>query len=339
MAAPPAQPSFDAGPPRGPTPPPSGPGQRRFNFLIVGLTILLAVLLVGGLVLYNHRGHRSQGHRSQVHSVTDDVMRAYLAYSEAGAQEVHELELAPVRPFLTDAGAKQETTILQNIIQTGFRYQFTADHNPQVVVYSRGDLASVDDIMVRHTTRLDATTLTPIGSERSDTIQQSYAMKRVSGRWLIDSVVVIGTASPEPPFKISYAAASGGKPLESDLRRPIERAFQAYWAADAAAFKNLDPAPLAEVEVESLLQQDRPLLQARRQKNQGYQIKVEHNFRVAQQDVATFWVYDTFADSSYPFDLSSGKAIDEGPPEVIREGYEFQRVSDTWKLVSDIQFK
>ena len=334
MAAPPAQPSFDAGPPRGPTPPPSGPGQRRFNFLIVGLTILLAVLLVGGLVLYNHRAHRSQ-----VPSVTDDVMRAYLAYSEAGAQEVRELVLTPVRPFLTDAGAKQEATLLQKISQTGFRYEVTADHKPQVVVYTSGDLASVDDIKVRHTVQLDLATRVAVGAAQSDIIHESYALKKQGGRWLVDSVAAFGTASSEPPFDISYAAVSRDKPLGTAPRSPIEHAFQAYWAADTAAFKNLDPAPLAAVEVDSVLQHDRDLLQARRAKNQGYQIKVEHNFRIAQQDADTFWVYDTFADSSYPFELSSGKAIDAGPPEVIREGYEFQRLGGVWKLVSDTQYK
>src|SRR2546427_4865210 len=52
MAAPPAEPKFDAGPPSLPPPTPA-PGQRRFNFLIVGLTILLAAGLVEGLLMFS----------------------------------------------------------------------------------------------------------------------------------------------------------------------------------------------------------------------------------------------------------------------------------------------
>src|SRR3984893_15856194 len=51
VAAAPAEPRFDAGPPSSP-PPAHAPGQRRFNFLIVGLTILLAAGLVGGLLIF-----------------------------------------------------------------------------------------------------------------------------------------------------------------------------------------------------------------------------------------------------------------------------------------------
>src|SRR6266550_6819910 len=52
VAAPPAEPKFEAGPP---SLPPAGPApaQRPFNFLIVGLTILLAAGLVGGLLIFS----------------------------------------------------------------------------------------------------------------------------------------------------------------------------------------------------------------------------------------------------------------------------------------------
>src|SRR4030088_109477 len=57
VAAPPAEPKFEAGPPSLPSPTP-GPAQRRFNFLIVGLTILLAAGLVGGLLIYDRNGNK-----------------------------------------------------------------------------------------------------------------------------------------------------------------------------------------------------------------------------------------------------------------------------------------
>src|SRR2546421_10674546 len=54
VAAPPAEPKFEAGPP---SLPPAGPApvQRPFDFLLVGLTILLAAGPVGGLVIFYRR--------------------------------------------------------------------------------------------------------------------------------------------------------------------------------------------------------------------------------------------------------------------------------------------
>src|SRR5947207_8671027 len=68
VGAPPAGPKFEAGPPSLPPPTPA-PAQRRFNFLIVGLTILLATALVAGLVVYDH--HHAQ--RSSARSASDEV--------------------------------------------------------------------------------------------------------------------------------------------------------------------------------------------------------------------------------------------------------------------------
>src|SRR5437016_2246695 len=73
VAAPPAEPKFEAGPPSLPPPTPA-PAQRRFNFLIVGLTILLAAGLVGGLVLYNQGGSR----KATPSAADADVKQAYL---------------------------------------------------------------------------------------------------------------------------------------------------------------------------------------------------------------------------------------------------------------------
>jgi len=104
------------------------------------------------------------------------------------------------------------------------------------------------------------------------------------------------------------------------------------------AFKSLNAAPLSGVELDPLLTQDRKLIEDQQQKSREYVVKVEHNYRIAQQDASTFWVYDTFADSSYPLDAASGKPVNAGPPEVIREGYEFQRVGETWMLATSVRY-
>jgi hypothetical protein len=255
------------------------------------------------------------------------------------AQEFRQLVLAPVEPYLTSAGAQQEQTILENIIKTGFRYEVKAEHNPQVVVYAGGQVASVDDVMVRHTLPLDLSTSQPVGAERRDVLHQSYALRKQGARWLIDSVAPIGTAAPEPPLRISFAAVSLGKPPDPALAAPITQAFRNYWSNYALAFKTLDPAPLVSIETDPLLSQDQKLIDDQRLKIRGYVVKVQHNYRVAQQEGGSYWVYDTYADSSYSLDATSGKPVNAGPPEIVREGYEFQRVGEAWMLVTSVRYQ
>jgi hypothetical protein len=314
------------------------PAQRRFNFLIVGLTILLAAGLVGALLILN-AGRRKPAVAPPAADEVKQVTGAYLAYFAALGQEVNELTLNAVRPFLTDAGAQQELKILGNISLAGHRYQFRAEHDPQVVVYASGDLASIDDIIVRHTTPLDLVTGKPIGIEQTDIVHESYVLKKQRTAWLIDSVTAFGAAAQPSDLGISYAAATEGRSIDPSLSRSIKQAYDNYWTADARAFKTLDLSPLSKVEVDPVLSNDAALIDTQRQRGQGYVIKVEHNYRIAQQDGDTWWVYDTFADSSYSFNLKSGGRIGQLPTEVIRESYEFKRIANEWKLISSTQFK
>jgi hypothetical protein len=192
----PAEPMFDAGPP---SPPPAHPpGQRRFNFLIVGLTILLAAGLVGGLVVYNRNVRKP----TAANQTTTAVQKAFLTYYSALEEAYRQLDLAPLRGLVTSAGLKQEQGHMAVAVGSGSRYRFTADHNLQVAVYS-GDLASVDDILVRHTTSLDPTSLVPLGAESTDTLHASYGFTREGGRWLLDSVSAFGQAAPSADLPVS----------------------------------------------------------------------------------------------------------------------------------------
>src|SRR2546426_940591 len=203
VAAPPAEPKYEAGPPSLPPPTPA-PAQRRFNFLIVGLTILLAAALVAGLVVYDH--HHAK--RSSASSASDEVRRAYLEFTLASAEAYKQLDVAPVQGLVTGAGFKQQRDLIASVAQTGHRYQIRTDHDIQIVVFMGGDLASVDDNILRHTTLLDVSTLTPIGAETSDVIHESFVLKKENGRWLVDSVLAFGTGTPESGLTVSYAAKS-----------------------------------------------------------------------------------------------------------------------------------
>jgi hypothetical protein len=327
VAAPPAEPKFEVGPPSLP-PPTRAPGQRRFNFLIIGLTVLLAAGLVAGLVVYNH----NRAKRSSASSASDEVRRAYLQFSLASADAYKQLDVAPVEGLVTDAGLKQQRDLIVSVAQSGHRYQIRTEHNMQIVVFTGETIASIDDNILRHTTLLDVSTFTPTGAETSDAIHESFVLKKQNGRWLVDSVLAFGSGTPESGLTISYAAASRDQPVPTALKAQIGTSYEAYWAVHKSAFAELDPSVLPTVEIEPELDRDRSLIDQWRQKSQGYAIQVEHNYRVARQDDVTIWVYDSYADWSYPFELRSKKPVEQLPMEVVRKSFQFKRVGDKWKV-------
>lgn len=321
----PAEPRFDAGPP---SPPPAHPpGQRRFNFLIVGLTILLAAGLVGGLLLYNRHGPKP----AAANQTKAAVQQAFLAYYSALEEAYKQLDVGPLLGFVTSAGLKQEQGHMAAAVASGARYRFTADHDLQVAVYS-GDLASVDDILIRHTTALDPTSLAPIGAASTDTLHASYGFKKESGRWLLDSVSAFGQSTPGADLPVSYAAASRATPISTALRSQIEEAYLRYWTVSANAFKSMDSSPLASVEADPELSKERSALETWRLQKRSYRIDVQHNYRIARRDDETVFVYDTLHDSSYLLDVSTGKPVPGTPSSLLRQSFELKMSNGQWKV-------
>jgi hypothetical protein len=91
--------------------------------------------------------------------------------------------------------------------------------------------------------------------------------------------------------------------------------------------------------VDPELGRDRSLVDEWRQKSQVYKIDVEHNYRIAQQDDSTAWVYDSYADSSYPFDLAAKRPVQQLPPEVVRKSFQLKKDGGTWKVALDTVYQ
>jgi hypothetical protein len=317
------------------TPPVKDPAQRRFDRLIVGLTLLLVAALITGLVTYSHFHDRAAAKarvRAEAAQQMADVKRAYLDYYAALAQTDAQLDLTPVQQFVTTAGLKEEQQTFQEILGTGYRYRLTAEHDPQVVVYSGDTLASVDDNLVRHLTPLDATTGSPEGAEQILPIHASYALKLDGGRWRVDSEVTFGSDGSDPKFGLSYAAVHRQQPLGQGLRGQIGRDYLVYWEARKEAYQNLDPAPMRAAILAPALDKSLSLLAQQQQLKQGFAIRVEHNDRVALKDADTAYVYDTFADSSYVFDFATKSPAPSQPTKISRETFEMKRVGGVWKV-------
>ena len=327
--APPAQLGFDAAPPA------ARSRRSRVTFLITGLVFLLVITLLAVLLVSKSDKPKPAAATNAV----EDVRQAFLNYYAAVVLEARQLDLAPVRPFLTNAGANQEQAILAQLVKTGNRFQITADHDLQIVVYSQGDLASVDDLFVRQTLVLDSKTQTPTGPEQTDTVHESYSLMKQGPRWLVDSVIEFGTAETEGNGPISYAAVSPPNTFPSSLRNEVDRAFTGYWAATKMALATLDPGPLDRVEIEPELGKGRADVALWGQRNLGYDLRVEHNYRLGRQNNSTIWIYDTYADTSSPFDKTTKKPVQQTGTEIIRKSFELNKVGDTWKVSLDTVYR
>jgi len=325
VAAPQAQPSFGGGPP--PLLPPTH-GQRRFNFLIVGVTILLAAGLVAGLVLSN--GHRSKP--SPVDSTKSAVHQAFLAYYSAVEQSYKQLDLTPLHPFVTTDGLKQEQGHMDAAVKSGARYQFTADHDLQVAVYSDHQHASIDDILVRHTVELDPASMAPKSAATTDTLHASYALQRQGDRWLVDSVKGFGEATATTDLPVSYAAASRDRPLAGAVWTEVEQAYLGYVQVSTKAFQNMDPTLLSSVETDPELSTEQSAIQKWKQQGLSYHYTVEHNYRIAMRDDDTAYVYDSMLDSSFLLNVSKRQPVPGAPPEILRETFRFKKLNGSWIL-------
>src|SRR5205085_3262374 len=237
------------------------------------------------------------------------VKQAYLNFFSATTSALRSLSVTPLQGLMTSVGLRQQQDGIEQAAKAGHPFQVTADHDLQVVVYSGGNLASVDDVMSRHTVPLDRTSLAPTGPDSPDWLHESVVLVKQNGQWLVDSVVGFGTDSSESGSRISYAAAARGDRLPNQLSTQVQKSYLAYWNATKTALTRRDAALLESYEIDPKLSEDRSFINSLFQKGQSYFIAVEHNFRIARQEDNTVWVYDSIADSSYAVDVSSKQPI------------------------------
>ena len=323
--------SLEGSPARVPSPGPS-PEQRRFNLLILGLMVLLVAALAGGLALYTHIHDEHQA----AARAKADVLQAYLNYYSALEQAYRELDPAPLRPFVTGAQLKNEEATLNQAIQTGYRFSATASHDPQVVVYTGGRLASVDDIIVRHTTPLARTTMAPVGQDVTDSIHQSFSLTNQGGRWLVASARTFGTGEFESGYSISYAAAPGAGRITATLRSKVMDAYLSFWNARIRDLSNSTPSAVETVELAPELASLQKYRQSYGSKSLMLHAALDHNIRFGKQNASVVWLYDTFAFSSSGFSRSSGKEIFSTPTQIIRQAFRLRRAGDTWRVEYDV---
>ena len=322
------------------------PEQRRFDLKMIGLVLVLAAVLVGGLFVYLHFHDRAVARararadvaaraaaaQAEAADKVAEVKQAYLDYDAAFNRMAQQVSLAPLQPYLTSAGLQQEQSELPQAQRNGPHLD-EAQHDIQVVVYASGQLASVDDVQLQRSTPVDPTTLQPTGTTRVLPLHESFAMRLQGGRWLVDSALVFGADGSYPTLGLSYAAINRDKPLDADVRGQIQKGYEAYLAARHEAYQNLDPAPLrAAILPGGALDKDLEYLNTHIQAHYGLAGRDEHNFRIALKDPLTAYVYDTIADSSYLFDFATKQPLPTLPTTIDRETYELKKVGGQWKV-------
>ena len=262
-------------------------------------------MLVALLAIWVFYGRKSDS-PPQPAQATAEVQQAYLNFYSALGEAYKQLDAAPVQQDVTSDGLKQQQGIIQQAAQSGYRYQVTADHDLHTVVYSGRILASVDDVMLRHSLPLDILTRAPIGPDQAETIHESTVLVKANGQWLVDSIVAFGAAGPRADLSISYAAVSRGKPLSSALQTEIQGAYAKFWDVSKEALRSTDSSSLQNVETEPVLGKDISLLQQLRQNGQADVLAVQHNYRLAEEDATIVWIYGNHSATPVPDRNSRG---------------------------------
>jgi hypothetical protein len=166
----------------------------------------------------------------------------------------------------------------------------------------------------------------------TDTIHNSIALQRQDGRWLVDSVVGFGTGNTQPGSAVSYAAVSRGVLVPRKTRQEVVQAYDQFWDANSRAFSALDATALNSVEIDPELSKDRSIVTQLTAQKQALMTSVQHNYRIAMQDVRTAWVYDTFADSSFAVDITSKRAMGGQTTRITRKSFRLRMVGDRWAV-------
>jgi hypothetical protein len=213
--------------------------------------ILLVALLLGGC---------SRSPTGAPATAKTEVERAYLAWWSARQAAYLKLNPSPLKLYATQAAIGADVQHMADLRAAGHLLQLSAEHGTQTVVYRDGATASVDDVWADHSVELDPGTLSPIQPDPDVTVHDSTTLRWRGGRWVVDGVFRFGSSHELPGESVSYAAATGGRPLPDFYRRPIEDAYR------KATRKEAD--------------------------------RVEHNERVAIAQDSVAWVYDTTADGS-----------------------------------------
>lgn len=318
-------------------PPPGGPagpdpGQRRFDRIFAGVAALVVLALIGGLVIY----FNTQSHPKPAVVTSDpkkDVEQAYLAYSAALNESLLKLDVGPVAPYLTSNQLKYEQQVIAYDAQQKAQYSAIDEHDLRTVVYSGGVTASVDDNLVEHRTPVIPGTLAHAGPEQLQAFHVSIVLVNQNRHWLIDSEVSFGSTDASSQDGVSYAALSRTKPLDDRSRSSIEAAYLSYWQVYLKAFETQDATGLPDVSVDPALSRDTTALQADGLSGRTFAGSVEHNYRIAEKDPSTAYVYDTYLDDTHPSGSSNASPGSGVPTPLIRhQTFELLDVGGRWKV-------
>src|SRR6266540_5709628 len=109
------------------------PAQRRFDRRMVGLTLVLVVALIAGLVAYTKlRSHPVGAPKPDARA---EVEKAYNDWWAARATSFLALDSTAVKPYMTAAGLAQEEKLIADQRGPNHPLRLSAQHNLQTVVY------------------------------------------------------------------------------------------------------------------------------------------------------------------------------------------------------------
>lgn len=149
-----------------------------------------------------------------------------------------------------------------------------------------------------------------------------------------------GSDSTPIASTIPSTAATASPTGTSSIEDEVGAAYLDYWDVYAEAVLNLDESGLEGVMTGSQLQRTLDEISTLQQRGRAAKIVVEHNFFVAEVDVAsgTATIRDDYTNSSYEVDAETKEKVgDAAPGTAVSDTYFLVKEGNTWKVQDGIR--
>jgi hypothetical protein len=165
---------------------------RKAWLVAGGLAVVVAVVVLVGLVLIRNGDDTPLNGTSSPTptSAEAEVEQAYLAYWEARATALLELDPAPLEQITTGEALEASRKLVEDQRRANQPVRVRVEHNYRITIRNETE-AVVDDTLVSHSVRLDPETMEPIEPDPNLTIRNTYTLRKVDGQWKVAEIIGI----------------------------------------------------------------------------------------------------------------------------------------------------
>ena len=122
-------------------------------------------------------------------TVEDEVVAAYLLYSEAYKKALFDLDVKHVEGFASGEQLQRIRSEIENLRAQGLAGRIEVTHKP-VVIQVTGNSATLLDEMVNNSFYVDARTKEPpVASGSGEILRDTFSLQKLDGKWVVTQSV------------------------------------------------------------------------------------------------------------------------------------------------------